>query len=267
MPVYWYSIRDTKEFGENSLNRRIVAPYKPYFMIYVYPALKSKYNQFLKNSTRKVIRKFREYEFKSISDIANYPQKTKDMLDFLSYYEADNRVGRNPCVVNRVCWLFEKEFPSYSKLNQKAEPFDYSILKCNTEYSKSDYKQIKQLYSEYKMELDSFRQRARLNRVDDSCGAYTKEDFINRFRMESRKICSNEQELCDIVLDICYQTEQSKQFAWDVAGDIIIKNLLDRNNYTISYPKHEGSEFEYCGEKFSMRTLILEDGDRDNYIE
>ena len=86
--------------------------------------------------------------------------------------------------------------------------------------------------------------------------------------MKSRIICSNEQELCDIVLDLCYQTERFKQFAWDVVGDIIIHNLLEKNGNIITYPEHIGDEFEYCGEKFSMVSLqINEGGDIDGYIE
>ena len=52
MPKYWYSYReciprenDTQEEArQKEFNRKIVASEKPYFMKYVYPALKSKYN-------------------------------------------------------------------------------------------------------------------------------------------------------------------------------------------------------------------------------
>ena len=77
--------------------------------------------------------------------------------------------------------------------------------------------------------------------------------------MRSLSICSNEQELCDIVLDLCYKTDGLKQFAWDIAGDIIIENLLIRNNYTITYPECVGNEFEFGGKMFTMQTIKLED--------
>ena len=54
--------------------------------------------------------------------------------------------------------------------------------------------------------------------------------------MECFKICNNEEQLCNIVLDLCYQKNTSKQFAWDVCGDLIIQRLLQKNNYIINYP-------------------------------
>ena len=67
-------------------------------------------------------------------------------------------------------------------------------------------------------------------------------------------ICPNEKELCDIVIDLCYSSEKSKQFAWDICGKTIINNLLEKNNYMIHYPvlaDGEG-EFEFGGEQFVM---------------
>ena len=65
---------------------------------------------------------------------------------------------------------------------------------------------------------------------------------------------TNEDELCDIVLDICYTKEKSKQFAWDICGTVILKNLLNKNHNIINYPKmvSEDGDFEYCGKLFKM---------------
>ena len=55
----------------------------------------------------------------------------------------------------------------------------------------------------------------------------------NVFEAECYKICDNPYELANIVLDICYNTKNSKQFAWDICGDIFIKNILNKNNNKI----------------------------------
>ena len=49
-------------------------------------------------------------------------------------------------------------------------------------------------------------------------------------------VCSNRFVLCDIVLDICYKKSSTKRFAWEMCGDEIIQNLLDKHNGVISYP-------------------------------
>ena len=44
-----------------------------------------------------------------------------------------------------------------------------------------------------------------------------------------------------------------QQFAWDVCGDVIIENLLEKNNYVISYPtQDESGDVEFNGFRFSM---------------
>ena len=65
--------------------------------------------------------------------------------------------------------------------------------------------------------------------------------------------------MTDIVLDICYQHENGKQFAWDICGDVIIKNLLKKNDNIIFFPEvvSGSGEFEYCGRQFEMRKKIL----------
>ena len=83
--------------------------------------------------------------------------------------------------------------------------------------------------------------------------------LVNYFRSRCLELCSNEEELCNIVLDLCYQTEHSKQFAWDICGDVIIKNLLKKNDNIIFFPEvvSGSGEFEYCGRQFEMRKKIL----------
>ena len=74
------------------------------------------------------------------------------------------------------------------------------------------------------------------------------------FRQECVKACPNEKELCDIVVDLCYSSPRSRQFAWDICGDIIIENLLDKNDRLIHYPVRTESqgEFSFGGEQFIL---------------
>ena len=260
MPKYWYSLRDVKNTDEidKNFNERIVAAYKPYFMIYVYPHLKQTYSQYEKNSNKKAIRSFRKYKIGSVKELEQYEPKTHEMVDFLHYYELKKKVSNNSCVVNRICDVFETKYPNYSAIKTIGTSFDYTILKCGVEYLKQDYDELSKLLQEYRHEYDSYREQARYRKNEDDNDTYSQENFINRFKMRGLLICSNEQELCDIVLDLCYKTDGLKQFAWDIAGDTIIQNLLKRNNYTITYPECVGNEFEFGGKTFTMQTIKLE---------
>ena len=83
--------------------------------------------------------------------------------------------------------------------------------------------------------------------------------MMMKFGSACESICPNALELCEILLDMCYTTNKSKQFVWDVCGDTIIQNLLIKNNNTIHFPvltETEG-EFKFGGESFIIKEKKL----------
>ena len=168
-------------------------------------------------------------------------------------------VGNNPCVINRISWIFENEFNGYLKKINNASNFNYGLLKSNTEYSKRNYNEIKNAYKEYLVKVENFRKKSSTERIDDAQSERRK--LIESFKKQCELICTNEDELCNIVLDICYTTENSKQFAWDLCGETFIKNLLKKNGYMLSYPELSNNyNFKYMGFGFEMKTVKINEG-------
>jgi hypothetical protein len=61
---------------------------------------------------------------------------------------------------------------------------------------------------------------------------------------------------------LCYKNDHSKQFAWDICGNIITKNLLKRNKYKVEYPiADEKGNIKFGGEMFSIHTKSIEGED------
>lgn len=274
MPPYWFSYRDIDSVGDpkyRELCKEICAPYKPYFMRYVYTNLYKQFDDYIRYNNMNCRRYFGHLGICNAQELKGKRFKVKRVNDFLSHYDTDKKIGSNPCAVNRICWRFEEIFPSYGRL-PKPKDFDYNILKSGVEYSKKDYQAITVLYNDY---LHEFQQYMKRLRVEDYFSGdelqLTKEDFVKRFKTQSELICPNAKELCDIVLDICYNTEGSKQFAWDIAGDQIIANLLDLNGGIISYPKHAAEDavdaFTYCGEPYVMASVNVLEGHNENHTE
>lgn len=265
MPAYWYNIRDNivkddddEETAERkNFNRKITAANKPYFMTYVYPALRTQNNTYNTNSDNGALMRFGSYGIRSIEDLYNYEPKTKEMTECLRLHE--QMVGCNPCVVNKICWIFEKAFNGYLSKKYKQPEFDYNILKCNVEYSKKNYDDIFAIYNDYQKRLDAFQKKIRLEKIDTFDCWQQRKIFVDRFKKECETICSNESELCDIVLDICYKAEKTKQFAWDICGDVILNNLLKNKGGIIHFPQlvDGKGEFEYCGENFVMCEKVI----------
>ena len=258
MPKYWYDksscnklpsdTDEQKHFKELCL--RIVAENKPYFMKYVYPDLMAKYNKYLKDTNSKCIREFKM----SMIDLMNKPNKTIPEKDFIEYYKKLMPVGDNPCTINRIAWLFENTFKSYISEFSKTREFDYSILKSGVEYSKNDYQKIAKLKAEYDDSVKYYQQLANKQRLDKDEVAVNRNMMLMKFKSKCEEICPNEKELCDIIVDLCYSSSKSKQFAWDICGEVIIDNLLDKNDHMINYPvlvKSDG-DFEFGGEQFVM---------------
>ena len=282
MPSYWYTLHDnkiketdTKEtIKQKEFNFRIAAFRKPYFMTYVYPKLKHENDTYIKNNNRGVIRRFNKFGLKSIEDLEKYENKSESMMKYLDYYYKRLPVGNNPCVVNRISWIFEDEFKNYlskfSKyLRELNKPiFDYKILKSGASYSKATYQKIFELYKEYKLRVEKYQQKTKIEKIKKHSDIIERFQFVEYFKSECFKVCPNEDELCDIVLDICYVKEKSKQFAWDICGNTILKNLLKHNNNKIHYPQlvREGGEFTYCGKQFVMCEKELE-AKSDDYFE
>ena len=267
MPKYWYDksscnklpsdTDEQKHFKELCL--RIVAENKPYFMKYVYPDLMAKYNKYLKDTNSKCIREFKM----SMIDLMNKPNKTIPEKDFIEYYKKLMPVGDNPCTINRIAWLFENTFKSYISDFSKTREFDYSILKSGVEYSKNDYQKIAKLKAEYDDSVKYYQQLANKQRLDKDEVLVNRNMMLMKFKSKCEEICPNEKELCDIIVDLCYSSSKSKQFAWDICGEVIIDNLLDKNERMINYPVlvRSDGDFEFGGEQFIMCHKKYEEDD------
>ena len=93
--------------------------------------------------------------------------------------------------------------------------------------------------------------------------SYDNEDAKNvlheNFKEQCNLICTDKRVLCNIIVDLCYSNNKSKQFAWELCGDIIINNLLRHRGYKLSFPKQsEDGDFTYKGLTFKMEEVIYE---------
>lgn len=269
MPPYWYSYRDCISNenipGGKDFNLRIVASEKPYFMKYVYPSLKTKFNEYIRSNKSKAIRLFLNAGIHNLDELMAYEPKSKEMQEFIDNYIKHMVVGQNPCVVNRMCWLAEKEFKSFSGLINKTPEFDYSILKCGIDYSSKIYNEVFHVYEIFRKKYSEKVSEAMSEKNNDINNEYRIRLFMLWFKKTCSEFCTNEKELCDILIDICYQNEGTKALAWELCGDIIIDNLLQRNGNVFNFPvaNDENPEFKFSGRGMCMRRKIHDKPDSE----
>lgn len=259
MPREWHDRHAVNAIEDDVKRRfylRLVADKKPYFMRIIYPDLMKQYNTYIKNTNKNAMREFRM----SIEDLMSIPPSdlSERQKEFLKYYHQRMPVGVNNCVMNKICRRFEEEFDRYIVKHNASYEFDYSILKSDASYSRSQYNTILKLYNNYNKRLHSYMIFSKYERVDECDALANMIEMRSDFIKECTLVCSNRFSLCNIVLDICYKRNSTKQFAWDMCGDEIIENLLVKNNHIISYPTLDPYGcILFGGDRFTLKQMEL----------
>ncbi len=259
MPKEWYDYHTAKKTDKSDFNISILADKKPYFFIYNYKNELRGYNKYINQTQKNCLMRFN----KSLDSLLNQNEHTEEETNFIKYYKKKMPVLMNPSTMNRICWKIEKEFENI-KMELESNYFDISLLKSDVTYSQKIFNEINKLYKEYLFEIKRYMQTYHDNRNFKEEMQIKRIEFKDKFKQKAYEICNNEKELCNIVVDICYSNENSKQFAWDICGDIIIENLLEKNNYIVQFPiADENGDIEYAGERFSLLTRFVDCEDED----
>lgn len=268
MPESWYKVKKPKDDKDAELTDfytpleiAIVADKKPYFMKYIYPAEKSKYDTYIRDSNRGSILRYGV-------DIEKLKQteQTDEIKTCLDWYNKRMPLGTNPCTMNKMCWFFESAFADVKQLT--SGDFDYTILKSNTPYTVKEKNDIADIYKSYQTRVADFVKRSKTERIDKDDADIAKQLFINDFIAQCAVAVPNILALTDIVLDLCYTSNKSKAFAWEICGNQIIDNLLNSHNRLINIPILDANgDFEVGGETYKMFNKRMEKYENENYTE
>lgn len=252
MPKSWYSYKVNKILEEDydevkkekEFNLKIMVNKKPYFFIYNYEDLWYDYQNFQKNAETTCWCKFN----KSLTTLFKQEYHTDEEIEFMEWYNHTCPVFQNASTMNKICWYLEDKFKDTKELIREDEPyFDYEIYKTDKPYSPTVFNRIKEevFNSVYKSKYNNnlFYNPAEMD------------NKIESMRLLAYQICPNEEDLCNICVDIAYATKSNRSFAWYISKDQIIANLLAKNNNTYTIPilsDDEGTEWN--GDKYTMMT-------------
>lgn len=276
MPKYWYDNKAcVVEEGDNpdvvedkKFWARICAWRKPYFMSYIYPAQMRDYKQYVAAARKRI-------KWDGFAGLDEIMQKTvKDDIDemVIQYYLYRMPVGINSCTMNRLCWTVEDELEDFEEELKIKRKFDYDSLKSGVEYTNSQYYGIRSIFKDY-------LRFARGNAIHSGNGNNNKETGADRkerialyqesmFRNLHDK-CSNDDVLCDIMLDLCKKNASSIAIVWELFHDTLIKRLLERHGGMVhSLVQDENGDIEYDGKSFKDVLVDMSNKeDADDCIE
>lgn len=246
---------DTPEIShDKEIDTRIAANIKPWFFIYRYSQLKSELDKYMRS-----VRSNCKIRFgKTLEDLCASECLTDEEEAFIYNYEKYLPVSRAPGTMNRICWKIEDEFQTTDVLPNV--DFDASILKSDVEYSQEEFDAVQALYEEYGKEIALLCKNKHKNDTDgqdiELDMLRCKQSFIER----CSEVCPNQLALTNIIVDVCYSSNKSKSFAWDVCGNEIYDNVLHNSGNRIQFPvKDENGDIEFCGKTFSLHTKEVGD--------
>lgn len=260
MPKSWHdrhAINKLNDSSKKDLYRSIVADKKPYFMRYIYPSLMKQYNTYIKNTDRNALREFDM----TVSEmkVRPYEELSDRQKEFLRYFDMKMPVGTGDCIMNKICRRFEEEFDGHIKKHSAAASFDYRIMKNDSEYSPAQFYEIKKLYTDYNKRVNNYSVFVSYERVNEWDAASEMSSMNEEFRRSCEEVCPDERVLCNIILDMCYTRNSTKKFAWSMCGKTIIQNLLEKNDYQISFPTLDpDGDIAYCGDRYRLQTKRIE---------
>lgn len=233
MPKSWYEPREC----EDEFNKSICCNSKPYFMTYIYPQIESEKNAHDEIYNVNALRCFGE----TLETIKNKSKEelTKEEEDMLFYYEKYLPILNNNCTMNRICRYMERELNVVVSEKSKLV-FDHSILQTSKPIDEVMKNQIEELYAEYKKRLTDLIQTSLVVRLEREDIKIYQKIFREEFKKKAIEICSremvdsntganvkvfDEEEMCNIIVEVCYTSNGTKQFAWDICRKQMIKNL------------------------------------------
>lgn len=260
IPKTWIDKRSCKvkdpenqeEKKKMALFRAVAADLKPYFFIYRYSHIKTKYDQYNKSVGSNCKIRFG----KTLKELQNSEFLTQEEQIFLENYEKYMPVSVAPGVINRICWRIEDEFQSSDVL--PGIVFDHNILKTDLEYTQDEYNAVQNLYNQYNKNMQLFLKGINKNESLKEERDMFVAQITEEFSRSCSSICPNSEVLTNILVDVCYTSSKNKTFAWDIAGEQIFKNVLKNSGNKISFPvKDENGDIEFSGERFSMHEKII----------
>ena len=240
---------------DKQINANIAAEIKPWFFIYRYSQLKVELDKYIKAVKSNCKIRFG----KSLDDLYASENRTEEEDMFIYHYEKYMPISRAPGTMNRICWRIEDEFQTMDVLPEVE--FDHSVLKSNAEYTNEEYEAVNQLYNEYNTNMQLFLKGIKKNDSSKEERDIFITQITDEFSNACESVCPDSEVLTNILIDICYTSNKSKAFAWDIIGENIYQNVLAKNDYIIQYPvKDENGDIEFCGNKFSLRTQLMGGG-------
>lgn len=247
--VKWSKVdieKDTpEEIESKNFNNDIIIEKKPYFMTYVYPALKKELKEWLKNMDTYSKKVFGC----SVDELVIKNEKTEDEIKFLKNYERYVPVDLTSCVMNKLSFIMEKEVINLKKWKAKKEDVDWILLDKNIKIDESKLVKVKRLYKEYQVDKKNKKELEQaFHHEDFMSNGLEKEELIEKML----KVVSDEE-----LVNYCVHLD-NKSFVWEAKLDNLINIIFNNRQKEVWIPiEDENGEYQYLNKRYTKKGCEL----------
>lgn len=260
-----YENDSDEEIERKLFNQKICAHKKPYFFQYNYLSLKRDYDKYVKTAQENAISIYK----KTLDELLQSDCLTEEEQKFVSNYKKRLPLDISPSVMNRICWAIEKETNDLNFFS--SSEYTCYNLHTNVPYDTKIYEIIKLICDNYRAAIK--KESKNILTQNESSSEFTQNtsEVLEYYIKEMYTQCPNEEILCDILIDLCYnetiKNKYSKEILWAACGNVIVDRLLKSHNYKMRYPiKSDDSDFICCGTGFKMQEIVYKDGEEDDFF-
>ena len=260
-----YENDSDEEIERKLFNQKICAHKKPYFFQYNYLSLKRDYDKYVKTAQENAVSIYK----KTLDELLQSDCLTEEEQKFVSNYKKRLPLDISPSVMNRICWAVEKETNDLNFFS--SSEYTCYNLHTNVPYDTKIYEIIKLICDNYRAAIK--KESKNILTQNESSSEFTQNtsEVLEYYIKEMYTQCPNEEILCDILIDLCYnetiKNKYSKEILWAACGNVIVDRLLKSHNYKMRYPiKSDDPDFICCGTGFKMQETVYKDGEEDDFF-
>lgn len=263
-PKHWFDLKECEKLDcseEEKLYQKSICTggKKPYFMKYQPQA----------TDTRKLCKNIQhQFEFRAgclwgltLKELLKIPvaQRTEDQKNVIEYWQ-----GKYPhymmddSVQHRMCLATEEALKNVNVGFNQCQDCSELLKYNNIPVDKDVEAKITGLLFEYKGKMNLLHNKKRFGDKDKIREAFN--DGIKKLREELRAdildLCSDKKVAINSLINVAYEKRKNNTLTgivWDLFGQEIIENLLEKNNYWVQIPvQDEHGDKVYRGKRFTI---------------
>lgn len=248
-----------KQNEEIKFNNSICCDKKTYFFGYVYPKEMKRLKQYKKKQKDLCLKNFGC----KLVDLKQKQNKTDEEKKFIRNYYKYMPLFNSNCTMNILAkYVEDYEF----KENKTSKYFDYSCLMSDKErvFKKDVCKQIENVIHKFQRNYPAllrkvgFDRRCGIEDVDtvNSDRQSFFDGFFYYYKNELSNILSNEEELVDYLVYVCYDRCKSsdKSLVWELYSEVILNNVKNHSDHYYKIVESENGQ-EFFGKKFILQEV------------